>query len=53
MPVTGIELSLSMIDQLRVKVDEATIPVIVGDMAAATAPGKYTLVDHPSPVTRL
>jgi SAM-dependent methyltransferase len=43
-PVTGIELSRPMIDQLRTKADEATIPVIVGDMATAIAPGKYTLV---------
>jgi SAM-dependent methyltransferase len=43
-PVTGIELSVPMIDQLRTKADEATIPVVIGDMATATAPGKYTLV---------
>lgn len=43
-PVTGIELSQPMIDQLRTKVDESTIPVIVGDMATAGAPGEYTLV---------
>ncbi|MFC1403359.1 MULTISPECIES: bifunctional 2-polyprenyl-6-hydroxyphenol methylase/3-demethylubiquinol 3-O-methyltransferase UbiG [Streptacidiphilus] len=43
-PVTGVELSLAMIEQLRTKVDEATIPVIVGDMSTATAPGEYTLV---------
>ncbi|MEV5414461.1 class I SAM-dependent methyltransferase, partial [Thermopolyspora sp. NPDC052614] len=43
-PVAGIELSQAMIDRLRTKVDEATIPVIVGDMATATAPGTYTLV---------
>jgi SAM-dependent methyltransferase len=43
-PVTGIELSAPMVDQLRTKVDEATIPVIVGDMATAVVPGKYTLV---------
>ena len=43
-PVTGIELAQPMIDQLRAKVDEATIPVIVGDMATARAPGEYTLV---------
>jgi SAM-dependent methyltransferase len=42
--VTGIELSRPMIDQLRTKADEATIPVVVGDMAAARAPGRYTLV---------
>ncbi|MHB1577086.1 MAG: class I SAM-dependent methyltransferase [Candidatus Dormibacteria bacterium] len=43
-PVTGIELAQPMIDQLRAKVDEATLPVIVGDMATALAPGEYTLV---------
>ncbi|WP_030836400.1 class I SAM-dependent DNA methyltransferase [Streptomyces hygroscopicus] len=43
-PVTGIELSRPMLDRLRAKADEATIPVIVGDMATATAPGTYTLV---------
>jgi SAM-dependent methyltransferase len=43
-PVAGIELSPPMIEQLRTKVDEATIPVIVGDMTTAVAPGKYTLV---------
>jgi SAM-dependent methyltransferase len=42
--VSGIEMSLPMIDRLRTKADEATIPVIVGDMATALAPGKYTLV---------
>lgn len=42
--VTGIELSGPMIEQLRSKVDEAALPVIVGDMATATAPGEYTLV---------
>jgi SAM-dependent methyltransferase len=43
-PVTGIELSRPMIDQLRTKIDEATVPVIVGDMATVRAPGDYTLV---------
>lgn len=43
-PVVGIELSLPMIDQLRGKVSEARIPVVAGDMACATAPGKFTLV---------
>jgi SAM-dependent methyltransferase len=42
--VTGIELSRPMIDRLRTKVDEAAIPVVVGDMATATAPGSYALV---------
>ncbi|WP_244302060.1 class I SAM-dependent methyltransferase [Microbispora triticiradicis] len=43
-PVTGIELSTPMIEQLRTKADEAAIPVIVGDMATAVAPGEYSLV---------
>ena len=43
-PVAGIELSAPMIARLRTKVDEATIPVVAGDMAAALAPGEYTLV---------
>ena len=43
-PVTGIELSAPMVDQLRTKVDEATIPVVVGDMATTRAPGEFTLV---------
>jgi SAM-dependent methyltransferase len=43
-PVTGIELSPPMIDQLRMKADEAAIPVVVGDMVTSRAPGEYTLV---------
>jgi SAM-dependent methyltransferase len=43
-PVTGIELSRPMIDQLRSKAGEATIPVAVGDISTATAPGTYALV---------
>ncbi|MFE2280367.1 class I SAM-dependent DNA methyltransferase [Streptomyces sp. NPDC059454] len=43
-PVTGIELSRPMVEQLRTKADEATIPVIIGDMATTAAPGDYTLV---------
>ena len=43
-PVTGIELSGPMIDRLRTKAAEDTIPVVVGDMATARAPGEYTLV---------
>jgi SAM-dependent methyltransferase len=42
--VTGIELSQAMIDQLRRKVSEATIPVVRGDMATVRAPGDYSLV---------
>jgi hypothetical protein len=33
-----------MVDQLRAKVDEATVPVVLGDMATTLAAGKYTLV---------
>lgn len=43
-PVVGIELSWPMVEQLRTKVDEATIPVVVGDMATVRAPGEFTLV---------
>jgi SAM-dependent methyltransferase len=43
-PVTGIELSPPMIEQLRAKADEVAIPVIAGDMATTRAPGTYTVV---------
>jgi SAM-dependent methyltransferase len=43
-PVTGIELSRPMIEQLRTKADEAAIPIVVGDMATTRAPGEYSLV---------
>jgi len=43
-PVTGIELSAPMVAQLRTKVDEATVPVVLGDMASTRAPGTFTLV---------
>ena len=43
-PVTGIELSQPMIDRLRTKVDETTVPVVAGDMTATRAPGEFTLV---------
>jgi len=43
-PVTGIELSAAMVAELRAKVDDATIPVVMGNMATATAPGAFTLV---------
>ncbi|AKU17888.1 class I SAM-dependent DNA methyltransferase [Luteipulveratus mongoliensis] len=42
-PVTGIELSQPMVDRLREKVDAATIPVVVGDMATTQVPGDFTL----------
>jgi SAM-dependent methyltransferase len=43
-PVTGIELSAPMVAQLRRKVDEAAIPVVIGDMATTRTPGEFTLV---------
>src|SRR3954468_23848612 len=43
-PVAGIELSLPMIDRLRTKVDEDTIPVVHGDMSTARSPGEFGLV---------
>lgn len=43
-PVTGIELSPAMLDQLRTKADAATIPVLLGDMAQVRAPGVFSLV---------
>lgn len=43
-PVVGVELSPHMVDRLRTKVDEATIPVVLGDMSSATAPGRFSLV---------
>jgi SAM-dependent methyltransferase len=43
-PVTGIELSRPMVEQLRTKAGEAAIPVLVGDMATTRAPGEYALV---------
>jgi hypothetical protein len=33
-----------MIEQLRTEVDEATIEVVVGDMATTRLPGEYSLV---------
>ncbi|GAA1103984.1 class I SAM-dependent methyltransferase [Nocardiopsis composta] len=43
-PVSGIELSRPMIDRLRTKADEEAIPVVLGDMATARAPGEFRLV---------
>lgn len=42
--VTGLELSQPMIEQLRTKVDEETIEVVVGDMATVRVPGEFTVV---------
>ncbi len=43
-PVTGIELSEPMVRQLRRKVDEVALPVVVGDMATTAVPGEFSLV---------
>lgn len=43
-PVTGIELSEAMVARLRRKVDEQTLPVVVGDMATTVVPGEFSLV---------
>ncbi len=42
-PVTGIELSPPMIEQLRTRATDTQIPVVVGDMTTAQAPGEFTL----------
>lgn len=43
-PVVGVELSEHMAAVLRRKVDEETLPVVVGDMATTVVPGEFTLV---------
>ncbi|WP_445394851.1 class I SAM-dependent DNA methyltransferase [Streptomyces sp. LE64] len=43
-PVHGIESSPAMVERLRAKVDAATVPVAVGDMATTVVPGEFTLV---------
>jgi SAM-dependent methyltransferase len=43
-PVAGIELSEPMVTQLRRKIDETALPVVVGDMATARARGQFSLV---------
>jgi SAM-dependent methyltransferase len=41
-PVSGVELSEPMVAQLRRKVDERQVPVLVGDMATTVVPGAGT-----------
>jgi len=43
-PVTGIELSQPMVDQLRRKASADQLPVAVGDMATTAVPGRFSLV---------
>jgi len=42
--VVGIELSEPMVAQLRQRIDETDLPVTVGDMAATSVPGDFSLV---------
>src|SRR5689334_270120 len=43
-PVSGIELSQPMVDQLRRKVGPDELPVVVGDMATERVEGEFSLV---------
>src|SRR4051812_5839890 len=43
-PVTGIELSAAMVEQLRAKPGGAEIPVTLGDMSTTTVSGTFPLV---------
>jgi SAM-dependent methyltransferase len=43
-PVSGIDLSEPMVRQLRKKVSEEELPVVIGDMAHATVSGSFSLV---------
>ena len=43
-PVSGIELSEPMIEQLRRKVPASELPVSIGDMATTRVPGEFSLV---------
>jgi SAM-dependent methyltransferase len=43
-PMSGIEIAPPMVAELRRKVDEATIPVVIGDMTTASVPGRFSLV---------
>ena len=43
-PVSGIELSEPMVEQLRRKVPASEVPVLIGDMATARVPGEFSLV---------
>jgi SAM-dependent methyltransferase len=43
-PVSGIELSQPMVDQLRTRADADSIPVVIGDMATSAVPGGFSLV---------
>lgn len=40
-PVTGLELSPAMVEQLRTKADDVALPVVMGDMATTRVPGEF------------
>jgi SAM-dependent methyltransferase len=42
--VSGIELSEPMVQQLRRRADESTLPVVLGDMATTRVAGEFSLV---------
>jgi SAM-dependent methyltransferase len=43
-PVSGIDLSGPMVEQLRTKAPAQSIPVVVGDMTTTRVPGEFALV---------
>ncbi|MET3924350.1 methyltransferase domain-containing protein [Devosia sp. 2618] len=43
-PVAGVEIAPPMVVQLRTRADEATIPVVIGDMTSARVAGEFSLV---------
>ena len=43
-PVSGIDLSEPMVRQLRHKLTEDEVPVVIGDMATVRVPGSFALV---------
>jgi hypothetical protein len=43
-PVSGIELSPAMVDQLQAKADAGAIDVVIGDMATTRVEGRFRLV---------
>src|SRR2546421_407367 len=42
--VCGIEIAPAMVRRLREKLDEATMPVVLGDMTKVQVPGTFSLV---------
>jgi SAM-dependent methyltransferase len=42
--VTGIDLSQAMLNELRRRIPEARLPVVVGDMATTRVDGRFSLV---------